>query len=58
MSGLLEGKVALITGAGHPRGIGRAILNALSAEGAITTATDLAGAEGLGEIQGIARSRL
>lgn len=54
MSGLLEGKVALITGAGHPRGIGRAILNALSAEGAITTATELAGAEGLEEIQGIA----
>jgi NAD(P)-dependent dehydrogenase (short-subunit alcohol dehydrogenase family) len=51
---LLQNKVALVTGAGHPRGIGRAILNALTAEGATIVGCDLQGAEGLGDIDGLA----
>ncbi|MEP5566578.1 MAG: SDR family NAD(P)-dependent oxidoreductase [Halioglobus sp.] len=54
MANLLQDKVALVTGAGHPRGIGRAILNALSAEGATVIGCDLQGAEGLSDIDGLA----
>ncbi|MGA1579283.1 MAG: SDR family NAD(P)-dependent oxidoreductase [Luminiphilus sp.] len=39
--GLLEGKVAVVTGMAHPRGIGRAILEALSRSGATVVGTDL-----------------
>ncbi len=54
MANLLENKVALVTGAGHPRGIGRAILNALTAQGATVIGCDLLGAEGLSDIDGLA----
>ena len=36
-----EGKVALVTGAGSPRGIGRATALALAREGAKVTITDI-----------------
>ena len=36
-----EGKVALVTGAGSPRGIGRATALALAKEGAKVTITDI-----------------
>ena len=48
-----QGKVAIVTGAGHPQGIGRAILNAMAAHGAEVIGADLAGAEGLADIDGI-----
>ena len=51
---LLLDKVAIVTGAGHPKGIGRAIANAFQREGAIVVITDLAGARGLEEAGGIA----
>jgi 3-oxoacyl-[acyl-carrier protein] reductase len=51
---LLLDKVAIVTGAGHPKGIGRAIANAFQREGATVVITDLAGAEGLEEAGGIA----
>lgn len=59
MSNLLQGsllldKVAIVTGAGHPKGIGRAIADAFQREGATVVITDLAGAEGLEEAGGIA----
>lgn len=50
MAELLAGKVAIVSGAAHPRGIGRAIFNALAAHGAIVVGTDLPGAEHLDEI--------
>jgi NAD(P)-dependent dehydrogenase (short-subunit alcohol dehydrogenase family) len=50
MAELLAGKVAIVSGAAHPRGIGRAIYNALAAHGAIVLGTDLPGAEYLNEI--------
>lgn len=53
MADLLAGKVALVTGAAHPRGIGRAIHDALAAEGATVVACDLASAEGLADIAGL-----
>ena len=54
MADLLAGRVAIVTGAAHPRGIGRAILNALAAEGASVVGSDLAGAAGLEDIAGLA----
>ena len=54
MANLLQDKVVLVTGAGHPRGIGRAILNALIAEGATVIGCDSLGAEGLSDIDGLA----
>lgn len=54
MAKLLQNKVALITGAGHHRGIGRAIFNALAAEGATVVGCDLKDATGLNEIEGLA----
>ena len=36
-----EGKVAFVTGAGSPRGIGRATASALAREGAKVTITDI-----------------
>lgn len=54
MTDLLKDKVAVVTGAGHPKGIGRAIANAFQREGAIVVITDLAGAEGLEDAGGIA----
>ncbi|MEH6636867.1 MAG: SDR family oxidoreductase [Halioglobus sp.] len=53
MAELLTGKVAIVTGAAHPRGIGRAIYNALSAHGATVVGSDLESAEGLTDIDGI-----
>ncbi len=50
---LLKEKVAIVTGAAHPKGIGRAIAEALAREGATVVITDLAGAEGLEEVNGI-----
>lgn len=52
--GMLVGKVALVTGAAHPLGIGRAIADAYLAEAATVVVTDLAGAQGLEETGGIA----
>ena len=46
MEQLLAGKVALVTGAAHPQGIGHGIVKALSAAGASVVAMDLASAEG------------
>ena len=37
----LEGKVAIVTGAGSPKGIGRAVVEALAREGARIVATDI-----------------
>ncbi len=37
----LEGKVAIVTGCGRPRGIGRAVAKALAAEGAAVVLSDL-----------------
>ncbi len=54
MADLLKGKVAIVSGAAHPRGIGRAIVNILAENSATVIGTDLAGAEGLGEIDGLA----
>ena len=51
---LLQGKVAIVTGAAHPKGIGRAIAIALQREGATVVATDIEGAQGLKEINGVA----
>lgn len=42
MSKDLEGRVALVTGAGSPRGMGRAIVEALAARGANIVASDIA----------------
>ena len=53
MADLLEGKIALVTGAAHPRGIGRAIALALEAHGATVVSTDLAGSEGLEKAAGL-----
>lgn len=49
----LTGRVALVTGAAHPKGIGRAILNKLESEGAVVIGCDLAGADGLEDIGGL-----
>lgn len=54
MAELLAKKIAVVTGAAHPRGIGRAIVNALAANGATVIGTDLAGATGLDNIEGLA----
>ena len=54
MAELLTGKVALVTGAAHPRGIGQAIANALNDNGATVVVTDLDGAEGLTQQGGLA----
>jgi NAD(P)-dependent dehydrogenase (short-subunit alcohol dehydrogenase family) len=50
MAELLADKIAIVSGAAHPRGIGRAIFNALTAHGATVMGTDLTGAEFLDEI--------
>ena len=54
MVDLLKAKIAIVTGAAHPQGIGRAILNALTAQGATVIGTDLASAQGLKDINGMA----
>ncbi len=53
MADLLEGRIALVTGAAHPRGIGRAIALALEAHGATVISADLAGSEGLEQVAGL-----
>jgi 3-oxoacyl-[acyl-carrier protein] reductase len=53
MADLLTGKIAIVSGAAHPRGIGRAIATAMAAHGATVTTTDLPGAEGLEDIDGL-----
>jgi|TARA_B110000211_G_scaffold219407_1_gene265130 NAD(P)-dependent dehydrogenase (short-subunit alcohol dehydrogenase family) len=50
MAKVLVNKVAVVTGAGHPRGIGRAIAVKLAEAGAHVVATDLLGAEGLDSV--------
>ena len=45
----LENRVALVTGAAHPKGIGRAIAEGLAAEGATVIASDLPSAEGFAD---------
>ena len=54
MTELLAGKVAIITGAAHPQGIGRAILEAMENHGAKVFGSDLANTPGLADIDGIA----
>jgi 3-oxoacyl-[acyl-carrier protein] reductase len=54
MTDLLTGKVAVVSGAAHPRGIGRAIADAFTANGATVIITDLEAAEGLTECGGTA----
>lgn len=44
-SNTLEDFVGIVTGAGHPRGIGAAIADALRAQGAKITTTDIEGAD-------------
>ena len=53
MAELLAGKVAIVSGAAHPRGIGRALVSALAAHGATVIGTDLTGVDGLDDIDGI-----
>lgn len=48
----LEGKIAIVTGAGHPKGIGRAIATKLAVEGAQVVVTDLDDANGLEAVEG------
>ena len=50
--GMLEGQVALITGAGRVNGMGRAVAKALAAEGATVAASDLTltGTRNVGEV--------
>ena len=50
--GMLDGQVALITGAGRVNGMGRAVAKALAGEGAAIAATDLTltGTRNLGEV--------
>jgi NAD(P)-dependent dehydrogenase (short-subunit alcohol dehydrogenase family) len=51
---LLQGKIAIVTGAAHPKGIGHAIVVALQRQGATVVPTDMKGAEGLDASSGIA----
>lgn len=51
---LLAGKVAIVTGAAHPKGIGHAIAVAMQRQGATVISSDLSGAVGLQENNGIA----
>ena len=53
MAELLAGKIAIVSGAAHPRGIGRAILSAMRTHGATVIGTDLACTEGLADINGL-----
>lgn len=54
MADLLQGKVAIVTGAAHPKGIGRAIADAFQQHGAQVVISDIAGAAGLDECGGLA----
>ena len=51
---LLAGKVAIVTGAAHPKGIGHAITVAMQRQEATVISSDLSGAVGLEENNGIA----
>jgi len=51
---LLAGKVAIVTGAAHPKGIGRAIAAAFERQGGTVVTSDLNGAVGLEENNGVA----
>jgi NAD(P)-dependent dehydrogenase (short-subunit alcohol dehydrogenase family) len=51
---LLAGKIAIVTGAAHPKGIGRAIADAFEREGGTVVTSDLHGAVGLEENNGVA----
>ena len=53
-SNLLQGKIAIVTGAAHPKGIGRAITVAFTQQGATVVTTDMNGAAGLEDTGGIA----
>src|SRR5258706_15355844 len=48
-----EGKVALVTGAGSPRGIGRATALALAREGAKVAITDIVADNGKSVVSGL-----
>ena len=54
MADLLRDKIAIVTGAAHPKGIGRAIVDAFRQQGAQVVITDIAGATGLDECGGLA----
>jgi NAD(P)-dependent dehydrogenase (short-subunit alcohol dehydrogenase family) len=54
MADLLRDKIAIVTGAAHPKGIGRAIVDAFRRQGAQVIISDIAGAAGLEESGGLA----
>jgi NAD(P)-dependent dehydrogenase (short-subunit alcohol dehydrogenase family) len=45
MESVMQGKVAIVTGAGHPQGIGAAIASRLSDDGVTVVTTDIQGGD-------------